>query len=454
MTLSMAKYFGTDGIRGRFGASLICPQFAYRLGCALGNYLTKIRLKKTSAVVIGRDTRASGVALSDALISGLNRHEVYVHDASILPTPAIARAVLDQDADLGIAITASHNPSYDNGIKLFDHSAHKLDEAQEILIESFIDKEPEPSVDFPLANSHPLDASVSYIKYLRSLMDQDSLSDWRIVLDLANGAAVKTTPRVFQYWGAEMLLIGDRPDGLNINNAVGSECPAQLAEAVLKHGAHIGIAHDGDGDRLVVCDEGGTIVDGDIILALLGRYALKAGTLQSRTLVSTIHSNLGLDHAISDAGGQVDRVDVGDRNVANRMRELGSNIGGESSGHIIFSDFATTGDGLLAAVKIIELMRTTGKALSELRKEIMLFPQSTANLRVAEKRPLADLKFFQSVIKATEQDLGDEGRVLVRYSGTESKLRILVEGRDELQVAKAIKAIEIAAGKDLDVIHS
>ena len=454
MTLSMAKYFGTDGIRGRFGASLICPQFAYRLGCALGNYLTKIRLKKTSAVVIGRDTRASGVALSDALISGLNRHEVYVHDASILPTPAIARAVLDQDADLGIAITASHNPSYDNGIKLFDHSAHKLDEAQEILIESFIDKEPEPSVDFPLANSHPLDASVSYIKYLRSLMDQDSLSDWRIVLDLANGAAVKTTPKVFQYWGAEMLLIGDRPDGLNINNAVGSECPAQLAEAVLKHGAHIGIAHDGDGDRLVVCDEGGTIVDGDIILALLGRYALKAGTLQSRTLVSTIHSNLGLDHAISDAGGQVDRVDVGDRNVANRMRELGSNIGGESSGHIIFSDFATTGDGLLAAVKIIELMRTTGKALSELRKEIMLFPQSTANLRVAEKRPLADLKFFQSVIKTTEQDLGDEGRVLVRYSGTESKLRILVEGKDDLQVAKAIKAIEIAAGKDLDVIHS
>ena len=158
----MAKYFGTDGIRGRFGASLICPQFAYRLGCALGNYLTKIRLKKTSAVVIGRDTRASGVALSDALISGLNRHEVYVHDASILPTPAIARAVLDQDADLGIAITASHNHSCDNGIKLFDNSAHKLDEAQEILIESFIDKEPEPSVDFPLANSHPLDACLLY----------------------------------------------------------------------------------------------------------------------------------------------------------------------------------------------------------------------------------------------------------------------------------------------------
>jgi phosphoglucosamine mutase len=274
------------------------------------------------------------------------------------------------------------------------------------------------------------------------------------VLDLGNGATVKTTPGVFQHWGAEMLLIGDRPDGLNINDGVGSECPAQLAKAVHKHKAHIGIAHDGDGDRLVVCDEGGTVVDGDIILSLFGRYALKAGTLKSGTLVSTIHSNLGLDHAVRDAGGQVDRVDVGDRNVAYRMRELGANIGGESSGHIIFSDFATTGDGLLAAVKIIELMRTTGKALSELRKEITLFPQSTTNLRVVKKRPLVDLKSLQSVIKATEKDLGDEGRVLVRYSGTESKLRLLVEGKNELQVADAIKAIEIAACRDLDVIQS
>ena len=450
----MAKYFGTDGIRGRFGDSLICPQFAYRLGCALGNYLTEISFEKKSTVVIGRDTRASGVALSEALISGLNRYDVYVHNASVVPTPAVAKAVLDQHADLGIAITASHNPSCDNGIKLFDHCAHKLDNAQEILIESLIDTEPEPPVNLPLAKSHPLDASGSYINCLRSLMDKGCLSGWRIVLDLANGATVQTTPSVFQRWGAEILLIGDRPDGLNINDGVGSECPAQLAEAVLNYKADIGIAHDGDGDRLVVCDEGGTIVDGDIILALLGRYALKAGTLKSGTLISTIHSNLGLDHSMRDAGGHVDRVDVGDRNVAIRMRKLGANIGGESSGHIIFSDFATTGDGLLAAIKIIEMMRSTGKTLLELRKEITLFPQSTTNLRVAEKRPLADLKFFQSVIKAKEQDLGDEGRVLVRYSGTESKLRLLVEGKDGLQVAQAIKAIEIAASKDLDVIHS
>ncbi|MEC7231157.1 MAG: phosphoglucosamine mutase, partial [Verrucomicrobiota bacterium] len=329
-------------------------------------------------------------------------------------------------ADLGIAITASHNPSCDNGFKLFDHCGHKLDEAQEIFIESLIDKEPELTVDLPLARSYPLDASGFYIKYLKSLMDQNCLNGWRIVLDLANGATVKTTPAVFQHWGAELLFLGDKPDGLNINDDVGSECPAQLAQAVLEHGAQIGIAHDGDGDRLVVCDEGGIIVDGDIILALFGRYALEAGALRASTLVSTIHSNLGLDHAISHSGGRVDRVDVGDRNVASRMRKLGANIGGESSGHIIFSDYATTGDGLLAAVKIIELMRTTGKALSDLRKEITLFPQLTKNLRVAKKRPLAELKYFQSVIKAMEQDLGDEGRVLVRYSGTESKLRLLV----------------------------
>ena len=228
----------------------------------------------------------------------------------------------------------------------------------------------------------------------------------------------------------------------------------QLAQAVLKHGAHIGIAHDGDGDRLVVCDEGGTIVDGDIILALFGRYALKAGALKASTLVSTIHSNLGLDHAISDSGGKVDRVDVGDRNVANRMRELGANIGGESSGHIIFSDYATTGDGLLAAVKIIELMRTTGKALIRLAKRDHAFSAIINKPQSRRKATAAELKHFQSVIKATEQDLGDEGRVLVRYSGTESKLRLLVEGKDNLQVAKAIKAIEIAASKELDVIHS
>lgn len=450
----ITKYFGTDGIRGRYGAPIMCPAFAYRLGCALGQYLLQTRPGKSHFVVIGRDTRSSGVALCDALTGGLNQHEVYVHYADVVPTPAVAKAVLEQHADLGIAVTASHNPSCDNGIKLFDHRGGKLDDEEECSIESFLDAQPPAPEKLPDSKFYPLAVGAFYVNYLRSLMDQHCLCDWRIVLDLANGATVETTPAVFQRWGASLHLIGDEPDGFNINDGVGSECPARLAQAVLEQKAVIGIAHDGDGDRLVVCDETGTIVDGDILLGIFGRYAMQAGALKSGTLVATVHSNLGLDHALRDAGGRVERVDVGDRNVAKRMRELGANVGGESSGHIIFSDFATTGDGLLAAIKIIELMRKTGKPLSELRREVTLFPQRTLNLRVARKAPLAEMKSIQSAIRKAESDFGPAGRVLVRYSGTEPKLRLLVEGRDEAFVVKALKSIERAARKDLDVIDS
>jgi phosphoglucosamine mutase len=450
----MAKYFGTDGIRGHVGSPVMCPGFAYRLGCALGGHLKQARGGKALFAVIGRDTRISGTALSDALIAGLNQHGVYVHNANVAPTPAVARAVVEQHADIGIAVTASHNPACDNGIKLFNHEAHKLAESQELEIEAAVDLEPEAPAELPQPKSYPLDAAAFYVNYLRSLMDQHCLSDWRIVLDLANGATVDTTPAVFARWGAALRLIGDAPNGRNINDGVGSECPAQLAQAVLQERANIGIAHDGDGDRLVVCDETGTIVDGDILLALLGRYAMQAGVLQMGVLVATIHSNLGLDCALRDVGGRVERVGVGDRNVAQRMRELGANFGGESSGHIIFSDFATTGDGLLAAIKIIELMRKTGKPLSVLRQEVVLFPQATQNLKVAEKLPLEGLKFVQAEIKRLERLFGDEGRVLVRYSGTEPKLRLLVEGKDSHQVNDALKNLEIAARKDLVVIDS
>ena len=448
----MATYFGTDGIRGRYGDPTMCPAFAYRMGCALGSYLRQARSGKSHFVVIGRDTRASGVELGDALIAGLNQHDIYVHQADVVPTPAVAKSVVDQHADLGIAVTASHNPACDNGIKLFDHRGFKLADEPERMIETLIDAQPDAPEDFPEPKSYPLAAASFYVNYLRSLMDQHCLRDWRIVLDLANGATVDTSPAVFRRWGASLHLIGDQPDGANINDGVGSECPNQLARAVVTQKAAIGIAHDGDGDRLVVCDETGTIVDGDVILGIFGRYAMQAGALKSNTLVATIHSNLGLDHALAEVGGRVERVDVGDRNVAKRMRELGANIGGESSGHIIFSDFATTGDGLLAAIKIIELMRKTGKALSELRREVTLFPQRTLNLRVAEKTPLQNLKWLPEAIAGVEAEFGEDGRVLVRYSGTEPKLRLLVEGKDEARVANALKSIEKAARKDLDVI--
>lgn len=452
----MAKYFGTDGIRGRYGEPIMCAALAYRLGCALGIYLKKTRPDKAHHVVIGRDTRASGEILCDALIAGLNQSDVYVYHSNVVPTPAVAQAVLELQADLGVVVTASHNPACDNGIKLFDHLACKLDDTQELMIEALLEAEPEPksAAELPLPKSYPFDASSFYVNYLRSLMDQHCLRDWHIVLDLANGSAAGTTPAVFRRWGATLHLIGDYPNGDNINAGVGSECPQLLASAVLEQKANIGIAHDGDGDRLVVCDETGSIVDGDIMLALFGRYAMLSGALKAGVLVATIHSNLGLDRALRDVGGRVVRVDVGDRNVAKCMRELGANIGGESSGHIIFSDFATTGDGLLAAIKIIELMRQTGKTLSSLRKEVTLFPQRTLNLRVTKKSPLADLPALQAAIQAVESQFGEDGRVLVRYSGTEPKLRLLVEGTDEALIDAALKSIETAAHKELDIIDS
>lgn len=448
----MGKYFGTDGIRGAYGGNLINPEFAYRLGSAMGRYLARIEAPGGLSAVIGRDTRLSGPELVDALIQGLNRHGVHVHDLGVVPTPSIAQALLEQHAHLGIAVTASHNPASDNGIKLFDAKGHKFSDEEEALIEGLVDAEAPAPTGRALAKSYPLDGAAFYINYMRSLMDQDCLRGWKVVLDLANGATCATTPAVFARWGAELVLIGDQPNGAHINQGVGSEYPQLLEQAVVEHGANIGIAHDGDGDRLVVCDETGAVVDGDILLGLFALYRLRAGSLRGNTLVATIQSNLGLDHAVRDAGGKVERVDVGDRNVARRMREIDANVGGESSGHIIFSDFATTGDGLLAAIQLIDLMCQTGKPLSSLRQEIRLFPQATLNLRVAEKKALDSLSTLTAVVAEVEAGFGEDGRVLVRYSGTEPKLRLLVEGKDEAQVEAALISLEQAVRADLNVI--
>ena len=450
--LIMGKYFGTDGIRGKYGDDTINPKFAYRFGCALAEYLCARKPDTPINVVIGRDTRMSGPNLVDAITQGLNTKSIYVHDVGIVPTPAVAQSVLENNALLGVAVTASHNPHTDNGLKLFDFNAFKLSSIEEEIIENLIDEQAEPPAELPLPDSYPLDSAAHYINYQRSLLHQNCMSGWKIVLDLANGATCETTPAVFRQWGAELILIGDNPDGENINRGVGSEHPEPLGQAVIQHGANIGIAHDGDGDRLIVCDEKGQVVDGDIILGLFGLYALRSGALRNETLVATIQSNLGLDAAIRAAGGTVERTDIGDRNVANRMREISSNIGGENSGHIILSDFSTTGDGLLAAVKLIELMCKTGRKLSELGTEINLFPQVTANLKVTEKIPFDQLVRLPKAIGKIEKDFGAEGRVLIRYSGTEPKLRLLVEGPELKKVEKALKSLEKAARADLDVI--
>ncbi len=448
----MGKYFGTDGIRGQYGGAYINSSFAYRFGSALARYLSARKSSGPTNVVVGRDTRGSGPAIRDALIQGLNAHGVFILDSGIVPTPAVAQSIVEQQADLGIAITASHNPASDNGIKLFNAKGCKLSDAEEAEIEALVDLEPAPPADLPAPKSYPLDGASFYINYLRSLMDENCLCDWNIVLDTANGATSDTSPSVFNRWGTRLHLIGDRPNGANINFEVGSEHPESLGEAVRGHRANLGIAHDGDGDRLVVCDEKGDVVDGDVLLGIFALDALRAGTLRGNTLVATIQSNLGLDAAMRQAGGKVERVDIGDRNVAQRMRELGANIGGENSGHIIFSDFSTTGDGLLAAVKLIDLMCRRKMPLSVLCQEIALFPQKTRNLKVVEKRPLASLSNLSAAIEQVEQSFGEDGRVLVRYSGTEPKLRLLVEGKLEKEVVNALKKIEKAARSDLDVI--
>ncbi|MGB0414483.1 MAG: phosphoglucosamine mutase [Coraliomargarita sp.] len=452
----MGKYFGTDGIRGAVGSECINEVFAFRMGYALGEYLNGSEDGTPRHVVIGRDTRLSGQDLGDAMTRGLNARGVYVHDLGIVPTPAVAQVVIERHADLGVVITASHNPYTDNGIKLFDAAGCKFSQDEELNIEGFIEKAQSIEVDSQQSasgESYPLDGASYYINKISSLMHQNCMCKLKIVLDVANGATCETSPAVFRQLGANLVLIGDNPDGENINAGVGSEHPELLGEAVRKHGANVGIAHDGDGDRLVVCDENGDAVDGDVILGLFGLYALRSGALAEKTLVATIQSNLGLDAAIKREGGEVQRVDIGDRNVAARMREIGSNFGGENSGHIIFSDFASTGDGLLAALKLVDLMCKTGKPLSELATEVSLFPQFTANLKVEDKLPLESLKTVQAAVKTIEAELGDQGRVLIRYSGTEPKLRLLVEGPEADAVDAALESLKNACKADLRVIE-
>ncbi|MGC6455171.1 MAG: phosphoglucosamine mutase [Coraliomargaritaceae bacterium] len=448
----MGKYFGTDGIRGRYGEELIHSDFAYRFGAGVGARIVEQKPDAQLRAVIGHDTRESSTELVQAIAGGLRSKGFEVQYLGVVPTPGVAMALLKENADVGVAVTASHNPASDNGYKLFDANGCKLSDSEESAIEALIDDQVAPSGELEAIEPNTADGASLYIDKMSSLLPAGALSGWKIVLDLANGATSKTSPEVFRRWGAEIISIGDQPDGMNINAGVGSEFSGPLGEAARVHGARLGIAHDGDGDRIVVCDETGTTVDGDVLLGMLALHALKNATLTNRTLVATIQSNLGLDFALKDAGGQVVRADVGDRNVAQMMRSEGSNIGGESSGHIIFSDHATTGDGLLAAAKLIELMMGANQPLSQIKKQVRLFPQKTANLIVEKKIPLEKLPNLQSAINKANEFLGQEGRVLIRYSGTEPKLRILAEGRDLGLVNRIMEELIISAKNDLVVI--
>lgn len=437
------RYFGTDGVRGPYGGPVVNEAFARALAKAAAAWALKAG---GGRVLVGRDTRASGAGLVAAVASGLADCVGAVTCLGILPTPAVSRAVRDSGAALGVMVTASHNPAADNGIKFFGPGGLKLSDRDEEEIEGLI----EPTQAAPAADA-AVDSSAleAYVSAAQGLLPAAALAGWRIAVDCANGATAATTPRVLSSLGARLVCMGDRPDGQNINRGCGSEHPAALAGLVKDSGSRLGIAHDGDGDRLVLCDETGSVLDGDEVLAILATHALAAKALVKDTLVVTVQSNLGLDEAVAAAGGRVVRSQVGDRYVAEAMRSVGATLGGESSGHVICSDFGPSGDGLAAALRVIRVMVETGRPLSELRKAMRLFPQRTGAVMVREKKPVETLPGLQAAIRQVEAELGSRGRVLVRYSGTEPKLRLLVEGPSDAVITPALARLEAAARADL-----
>ncbi|MDP1580027.1 MAG: phosphoglucosamine mutase [Candidatus Didemnitutus sp.] len=443
--MASRKYFGTDGVRGAYGSEVMNEQFAWRLGVAAGRYV-KSNPGNSTEVYLGRDTRASGESLERALAAGLATTGVTALSLGVVPTPAVSLALRRMPAALGVVITASHNPACDNGIKFFGANGIKLTDDEEARIESLLPDSAETvgSVALPSfpARSH-------YIAATASLLPADALRGWKIVLDTANGAACETSPAVLVKLGAELVRIGDAPDGTNINAGVGSQHPEIMAAAVRQHGARLGIAHDGDADRCILCDEHGEVLDGDEMLTLLALHALERGALVKNTLVITVQSNLGVDAAITAAGGRVLRTQVGDRYVIEEMLATGAQLGGESSGHVICAEVAPTGDGLMAALKVLEVMIATGRPLSELRRGLRKFPQLSTALRVSAKPPVETLPHLSATITALETEFGANGRVLVRYSGTESKLRLLVEGPTDAAVAEAMRRLTDAARTDL-----
>jgi phosphoglucosamine mutase len=438
-------FFGTDGVRGPYGGPVINESFAARLGQAAA-----IWAGGKGDVYIGRDTRGSGASLAAALAAGLAAGGMRPVLLGVTPTPAVARAVAGEGAPLGAVITASHNPAADNGIKFFAAAGVKLSDADEARIESLLPAS--PSRGNGAYGFAEVDGTAAYVDAMAAHLPPGALAGMGVVTDTANGATCRTTPVVLRRLGARVVGLGNAPDGLNINAGVGSEHPDALAAAVRETGAQIGIAHDGDGDRCVLCDETGAVLDGDEILVLLALDALRRERLAERTLVVTVQSNLGVDAAVRAAGGRVERTDVGDRYVLERMRACGARLGGESSGHVINLDLSPTGDGLAAALGVLAVMRSSGQPLSVLRRGLVKFPQGQRNLTVVAKRPLAECVNLVAVQAELEREFGARGRAMVRFSGTEPKLRLLAEGETDAVVRGALDRLEAAARADLEIV--
>jgi phosphoglucosamine mutase len=445
------RLFGTDGVRGVANVHPMTAEVAMQLGRALA-WLVRSGPHK-HRIVIGKDTRLSGYMLEQAIASGICSMGVDVMLCGPLPTPGIAFITHSMRADAGVVISASHNPYQDNGIKFFSRDGFKLPDELELRIERLVLGAPGDGAADGFWELRPTatqigqarridDAIGRYVVFLKSLFPKElTLEGVTIVVDCAHGAAYKVAPAVFEELGARVVRLNVRPDGKNINEGCGAVHPDAMARAVAEHGAQIGLALDGDADRVIVADEQGRIVDGDAIMAIVGRAMLRGGALAKRTVVATVMSNVGLERAMREAGGQVVRTQVGDRYVVEEMRRGGYNFGGEQSGHLILLDHATTGDGVCAALNLLAVMLREGRPLSELARCFDPVPQVQLNVAVRERRPLEQLPAVQRAIAAVEAALAGEGRVLVRYSGTENKARVLVEGPDAAGIAAHARTI-------------
>ncbi|MDR1891096.1 MAG: hypothetical protein LBQ23_02850 [Puniceicoccales bacterium] len=435
------RYFGTDGIRGKFGTSPIDEEFFPRLAMAVELFANKKCNRKNLSVCVGRDTRQSGIPLQKALIRGFS-NAVKVFDGGILPTPAIAEITRHTQSDIGIAITASHNPAWDNGIKFFNARGEKFTVSEEEELEQTLENVTNVIVQKPEVINFHSEAKQNYCNQYENFLPNGTLSKKVIALDSANGATYEVARKIFEHFGAQVIQIGNQPDGKNINDNCGTEHPEALETLMKQTQAIIGIAHDGDGDRAIIFDETGEKIDGDIFLGIIASHLLKTNGLPNKSMVTTVQSNLGLDQYLRSVGINVIRCDVGDRNVYQTMVRNDCYFGGENSGHLIFRKFSPVGDGITAALFTLAIVTGNNIKLSELKTKIALFPQKSFNVSVNAKVPLSDIKNLNEDVENINSKLPSPHRVLVRYSGTEPKLRVLVEAPDQEMVDDAWKDLK------------
>ncbi|KRL75912.1 phosphoglucosamine mutase [Ligilactobacillus equi DSM 15833 = JCM 10991] len=437
------KYFGTDGVRGVANESLT-PELAFKLGRCGGYILTKHAEGRTPRVLLARDTRISGQMLAQALTAGLLSVGIEVFDLGVMTTPGVAYLVRTEDMDAGAMISASHNPAQDNGIKFFGNDGYKLSDEKEAEIEALLDAEVD---DLPRPSAQGLGTISSYnegvMKYLRFLQNTipDDLSGLNVTIDGANGATSALVAQLYANVNAEFTTMATHPDGININDGVGSTHPEALAKFVVEQGADVGVAYDGDGDRFIAVDELGNIVDGDKIMYICGKYLAEQGRLKQDTIVTTVMSNIGLYKAMAAHDLNSVKTKVGDRYVVEEMRKSGYNLGGEQSGHIVFLDYNTTGDGMLTSLQLLNVMKQTGKKLSELAAEVITYPQELVNVRVTDKQAALDNQKIKDAIAQVEEKMAGDGRVLVRPSGTEDLLRVMAEASTQELVHQYVQEI-------------